>query len=194
MNNKPYLFIVTGRPGAGKTTFSKKLSSEIFMPAISRDEIKEGYVHTFGKSHAELPEETNMIVNDIFRDTLKNLITSNVSVIAEAAFQQKVWSYILEPFMEVARIYLIICKIDDRVALNRFVERGLNNPLREYFHRDKGVDMARKGVELSINPYEEPCFDVPKLYVDTTADYSHVIDEVKGIVFDDSVKSSLAGY
>ena len=192
MNNKPYLFIVTGRPGAGKTTFSKKLSSEIFMPVISRDEIKEGYVHTFGKSHAELPEETNKIVNDIFQSTLKGLIDGNVSVIAEAAFQHKIWSYLLEPFMEMARLYLLICKIDDRVALNRFVERGLNNPLREYFHRDKGVDMARKGVELEVRPYEEPRFNVPTLYIDTTADYSQSIQEIKEIVFDDSFKSALA--
>jgi len=51
---KPYLLVVTGRPGAGKTTFAKNLGNEIFMPVISRDQIKEGYVHTFGKRHTEL--------------------------------------------------------------------------------------------------------------------------------------------
>jgi adenylate kinase family enzyme len=56
---KPYLLVVTGRPGSGKTTFAKELGSEISMPVISRDQIKEGYVHTFGKRHTELPEEAN---------------------------------------------------------------------------------------------------------------------------------------
>ena len=53
---KPYLIAVTGRPGAGKSTFAHALGQRAFLPVISRDEIKEGYVHTFGKSHAELPE------------------------------------------------------------------------------------------------------------------------------------------
>ena len=189
MSGKPHLFVVTGRPGSGKTTFSKKLGSEIYMPVISRDEIKEGYVHTFGKGHAELSQETNKIVTEIFADTLKGLIANNVSVIVEAAFQHGVWSYILEPFMETARIYLLICKIDEEVALNRFVERGLNDPLREYFHGDKGVDMARKGVELSISPYEEPHFDVPTLYIDTTVDYGLLVDELKEYVFEDASKA-----
>ena len=39
---------MTGRAGAGKTTLSKKLGARLWMPVISRDEIKEGYVNTFG--------------------------------------------------------------------------------------------------------------------------------------------------
>jgi hypothetical protein len=44
----------------------------------------------------------------------------------------------LGKFMGKARVYLLICK----VALDRFVRRGLDNTLREYFHGDNGVDMA----------------------------------------------------
>jgi adenylate kinase family enzyme len=175
---EPYLLVVTGRPGAGKTTFAKELSNEIFMPVISRDQIKEGYVHTFGKRHTELPEEANKIATEIFFDTLMGLLTNNVSVIAEAAFQHKVWLNRLEQFMEKARIYLLICKVDDKVALDRFVRRGLDNTLREYFHGDKGVDMARKGIELSVSPYEEPRLDVPTFYIDTSGKYSPSIKEL----------------
>ncbi|MBA4125068.1 MAG: hypothetical protein H0X72_21705 [Acidobacteria bacterium] len=42
MNSKPKCIIVTGRAGAGKTTLSKKLGRQLWMPVISRDEIKEG--------------------------------------------------------------------------------------------------------------------------------------------------------
>lgn len=83
---KPYLLVVTGRPGSGKTTFAKEFGGEIFMPVISWDQIKEGYVHTFRKRHTELPEEVNKMATEIFFDTLMGLVTNNVSVIAEAAF------------------------------------------------------------------------------------------------------------
>lgn len=175
---KPYLLVVTGRPGSGKTTFAKQLGSEICMPVISRDQIKEGYVHTFGKRHAEFPEGANNIATEIFFDTLKGLVTSNVSVIAEAAFQHRIWSMMLEQFMGRARICLLICKVDDKVALDRYVKRGLDNPLREYFHGDTGVDMARKGIELRVSPYDEPRLGVPTFYIDTSGEYSPSIKEL----------------
>ena len=64
----PYLLVVTGRPGAGETTFSKELGKQLFLPVISRDEIKEGYVHTFQKWHSELSDDTNKVVSKVFFD------------------------------------------------------------------------------------------------------------------------------
>lgn len=182
---KPYLLVVTGRPGAGKTTFSRELGKQLFLPVISRDEIKEGYVHTFGKRHSELPEDTNKTVNEIFFGTIGRLLSSNVSLIAEAAFQHKLWAPQLEQLKGKARMFLLICKVsDDRVALERFVNRGLDNPLREYFHGDKGVDLARKGVKLEVSPYDEPRLDVPTFHIDTTSDYDPSIDELKSMIFE----------
>jgi uridine kinase len=86
MANKPYLIVVTGRLGSGKTTFATKLGGRLFLPVISRDEFKEGYVHTFGKRHAELPKETNKYVTELFFETIDRLLSANVSLIAEAAF------------------------------------------------------------------------------------------------------------
>ena len=179
----PYLLVVTGRPGSGKTTFSRELSRQLYMPVISRDALKEGYVHTFQKKHSELPPEANKIVTEIFFDTVRNLISSNVSIIAEAAFQHKLWAPQLEKLMEKARIFLLICKVEDEIALKRFVDRGLSDPMREYFHHDKGVDLARKGIGLSITPYEEPHLNVPTFHIDTTDDYIPSIDELRATIW-----------
>lgn len=148
------------------------------MPVISRDQIKEGYVHTYNKRHAELPENANNAATEIFFETLMGLISSHVSVIAEAAFQHSVWSVRLEPLLGKARVYLLICKVDDKTALDRFVRRGLDNPLREYFHGDKGVEMARKGVELGATPYAATRIEVPTFNIDTTGEYSPSIKDL----------------
>ena len=175
----PYLLVVTGRPGSGKTTFSKELSKHLYLPIISRDEIKEGYVRTFQKRHSELPNDTNKVVSEIFFNTITRLLSDNVSIIAEAAFQHRLWVPQLEVLKNKSKIFLLICKVEDRIAVNRFISRGLDNPMREYFHGDKGVDLARKGFELLINPYDEPCFDVPTFHIDTTSDYNPSIDELQ---------------
>ena len=53
--NKPRLIAVTGRPGSGKTTLARALAQRLRLPAVIRDEIKEGYVRTQGCPCAELP-------------------------------------------------------------------------------------------------------------------------------------------
>ncbi len=179
---KPYLLIVTGRPGAGKTTFAQTLGDEIFMPVISRDKIKEGYVHSFGKKHSELPPEANGTATEIFFNTLKMLIENNVSVIAEAAFQHEVWSSALEWFADMARVYFLICTVDKNTALERFISRGLQNPLREHFHGDKGVNMARGGLAIEPSIYDEPHMDVPTIHIDTTAEYEPSIKALSELI------------
>jgi len=176
MDLKPYLIIVTGRPGSGKTTFARALASEIFMPIISRDQIKEGYVQTIGRAHTELPQDTNKIVTEIFFDTFLGLVDKNVSVIAEAAFQHKVWADMLERFMGKARIHFFICKVSDEVAHDRFMKRKLENPMREFFHGDKGV-------EFNSGSYEEPHLDVPTLCVDTLEKYKPSIKDLGRTIF-----------
>jgi adenylate kinase family enzyme len=182
---KPYLLVVTGRPGAGKTTFAKELGKQLCLPVISRDEIKEGYVHTFGESHSRLPEETNKIVTDIFFQTINNLADANVSLVAEAAFQHKVWESKLNMLNEKTRLFMLICKVqDDAIYLERFINRRLENPMREYFHGDNGVELSRRGDKLDLLTYDEPHLDVPTIYIDTTGDYTPTIKELKAEIFD----------
>ena len=166
---KPHLLIVTGRPGAGKTTFAKELSKEIWMPVISRDHIKEGFVHTQNKSHKELPMETNGLVNEVFFDTLMRLIDGGVSVIAEAAFQHKLWSAMLEKFMDKADLRVFICTVDDDVAHKRFLARKAENKEREYFHGDNIA---------VVGEYDAPKLDVPTIFVDTADGYNPCIKDL----------------
>src|SRR5688500_9925004 len=87
MNPKPKCIIVTGRQGSGKTTLAKKLGERLWMPVIHRDEIKEGYVSTFGIKHDELPADTNRVVTDFFFRLVNQYLGGNISVVIEAAFQ-----------------------------------------------------------------------------------------------------------
>jgi Cdc6-like AAA superfamily ATPase len=64
MSRKPKCIVITGQPGSGKTTLAKKkLGERLWMPVISRDEIKEGYVNTYGVKHDQLPPDTNGLVS-----------------------------------------------------------------------------------------------------------------------------------
>lgn len=181
---EPYLIVVTGRPGAGKSTFAHTFGREVFLPVISRDEIKEGYVHTMGVPCGELPADGNLAATQAFFRTVEGLLDSGVSVIAEAAFQHRVWAPWLETIRDRARIFILVCcPGDGNTALERFIRRGLQNPAREYFHGDKGVGMFRRGETVTVGEYDPPHLDVPVWQVDTTGEYSPSIEELRHRIF-----------
>lgn len=183
--NKPYLIVVTGRPGAGKTTLAEKISREWCLPLISRDRIKEGYVHTAGTAHDALPQDANLHATRAFFDTLGFLLDRGVSVLAEAAFQHPVWESFLELLSEKAEIVMVICRVDGQLALDRFLERGLADDKRGYFHGDKGVQMLKAGERPVVGTYNEPKLPYKTLLVDTSNGYDPELETLRRMIFEE---------
>jgi uridine kinase len=88
---RPICVLITGRPGSGKSTLADILSKQLYLPKISRDEFKEGYVNTFGVRHDALPPDTNGVVNQVFFQTILNMLDGNGSLLIEAAFLPMPW-------------------------------------------------------------------------------------------------------
>ena len=169
---KSKLIIVTGEPGSGKSTFVKKLSKELSLPYISRDELKEGYVDNIGKSHDELPPETNKYITELFFGTIEQHLLEGASLIAEAAFQHKVWNYFLSPMMDKCELKVLICKTDK--ALERRKIRAEADPKHKYYHGH---------ADFSEIAYEEPRLCDETYHIDTTENYSPGLEEIKEFLF-----------
>jgi len=167
----PKIIVVTGRPGAGKTTLAQRLSAVLRLPVISRDQLKEGFASTHGLAHAELPPDTNRTVTETFFAVISILVDNKVSFIAEAAFQQKVWAPKLTEIAQRASIRLIICESSEAEIQSRIGRRLREDPEHGRLH---GV--------AAYGPYEAPKIDSPTMTVDTSLNYRPSILEIVSFI------------
>ena len=112
---------------------------------------------------------------DAFFDALALLFGRGVTVVAEAAFQHKVWAPRLEPLRAVARVRVVLCELDAERALARRLARGLGDPARARFHPEgEGRDRPAR----STGSYDAPRLGVPTLRVDTSDGYRPAFEAI----------------
>jgi hypothetical protein len=153
------------------------------MPVISRDEIKEGYVNTFGVKHDQLPDDTNGLVTNFFFEIVNQYLANKISIVIEAAFQHKIWEAQLPQILEVSNPIFVVCTVDAMLAAKRHLQRGLDEPRREFFHGDKRVAIYRETGDFAPpGDYTAPDFSVPTLYVSTEGEYVPGIDDIVNFI------------
>ena len=178
----PALVVVSGPMGSGKTTLAHEIAKAVGCPAICRDEIKEGMVHTSPGFVAGPGDELTMRTLPVFFDVLALLLSAGVTTVAEAAFQDQVWRPRLEPLRGLARFRIVHCVVDADVAFQRSLRRRAENPLRRA-HADPGrADAAEHA--LRHNAFDRVSVDAPWIEVDTTDGYRPGLGEIVAFVND----------
>lgn len=180
MTGHPTLVVVSGPPGAGKTTLAHLIARMIGCPAVCRDEIKEGMVHAAPGFAAAPDDELTARALPTFFSVLELLLAAGTTTIAEAAFQHRLWQPGLEPLRELARIRLIHCSVSPEVAWLRREGRRAGNPLRRA-HADEYASDAQAQARAHLH-FERLSLDEPTLEVDTTNGYRPGTDEIVAFV------------
>ena len=101
------------------------------------------------------------------------------SVVIEAAFQDEVWEPRLRRISEAANPILIICSVEAETAARRHLQRGLDDPRREFYHGDRRVSLYKEtGTMGPPAEYSAPAFDAPTLLVSTEGNYVPALDDL----------------
>ena len=149
------------------------LARAIPCPAISRDEIKEGMVHAYGGAFE--PSAGDALTRrtfPLFFEVLRVLLAEDVTVVAEAAFQDPLWRQGLEPLTGLANLRIIRCIVEPAIAHRRYRDRG---------KRDAHASII--GAEIddwagTYTSFAQLSLAAPSIDVDTTDGYSPSIDAI----------------
>jgi hypothetical protein len=81
--------------------------------------------------------------------------------------------------LELASPLIVLCSADGAVSARRHLQRGLENPNREFYHGDKRVAHYRKTGKISPSfSYTAPKFKIPTIQISTDGEYVPCIDEI----------------
>ena len=168
----PVLVVVSGPAGTGKTTLAHRLAGATGCPAICRDEIKEGMVLTAQPISAAERETLQLRTVDVFFEVLRILLEQEVTVIAEAAFQDHVWSPRLAPLAELAEIKVLQCHTTPETAWARLESRGDARGA----HDDRALLETHGSATRFYESFRRVALDAPTIEVDTTDGYRPSLD------------------
>jgi predicted kinase len=180
VRRKPVLVVVSGPPGAGKTTLAHRLARTIGCPAICRDEIKEGMVHAADDFVAGPGDELTMRTLPTFFQVLEVLLSAGVTTVAEAAFQDRLWRPNLLRLAGLADIRVVHCQVSAETARTR-IQRRQDEDATRRAHADTHL-LTRRAHGTEHDGFDRVRLDVPEIVVDTTADYRPSLDDIKTFI------------
>ncbi|MGW7278528.1 AAA family ATPase [Streptomyces sp. NPDC054844] len=172
---------MSGGPGTGKTTLAHALACELGCPAIVRDEIKQGMVMATSGYRSARSDPLNSLTLETFFGVLTVLLRARVTVVAEAAYQDRLWRPNLEPLADLAHLRVIRCTAPAAIARDRIAQRAAENPHRAA-HDDRELLEALTQGDHSLESFVPISLDVPTKVVDTSSVCAPSIEDIAAFV------------
>ncbi len=167
------LIIINGHPATGKTTIAKQISSELKIPLVTRDAIKELIFDNVGIKDREWSKKVGGASYDIFFHLIDELLKNNKDLIIDSPLKAE---FDNQRFQDLQKKYntqmtQILCYADGQVLLDRFIKRS-NSDERHPGHVDhNNTEEFKEGLLKG----KRPALDLEgKIFEVDTTDFSKI--------------------
>jgi len=159
----PLLVLVSGSPGAGKTTLARRLAADLETPLLSKDTIKEALGETLVVDSVERSQELGRASAGVLFALVREQLDLGVGVVVDHAFHQEFAAEVV-PLVERSAAVLVHCHAPPDVLAQRMLAREARGD-RNAVH----FDLER--MPFDPQAYAPMELDVPLLLVDTSDGY-----------------------
>ena len=161
----PLLIIVSGAPGAGKTTVGKGIAQEIGIPFMSKDTIKESLFDTLGYGDRDWSMRLGAASIGLLFRLVEIELEAGKSVVAEMNFQRH---FDRPRFKDLARQYPfrpieVHCTAGTEVLLTRYDE--LYDEIKQGLADGRWDPLDVGGPLLTVDTTEFDTLDVDALWL-----------------------------
>ncbi len=182
----PYVILITGFPGTGKTTLGKALSAHLKAPFYSKDAFKEIVFDTLGSSDQAWSRKVSGTAHRIIDHIIAEELGVGRGVILESNFKRDIDSVRFKNIQKKysCPIVQILCWAEGDVLADRFLARQQSNAR----HPGHVIEISDQQVREDLAPgkCETLDIDTPLLELDTThldtINYSALFEQVTSLL------------
>lgn len=162
------VLIITGAPATGKTTIGRRLASDLDLPYIGKDDIKEILFDTIGWKDRAWSRHLAGASYGLMYYVVEQQLAAGLSIAVESNFdrERSTPEFLALQSRHEYRAVQVLCYADGQALMERFVARdhaGLRHP--GHIDRDAYQDVEAVLAQGKIEPL---ALEGPIIEVDTT--------------------------